>query len=615
MPMRAEAFVNAVWGRGLAPDPQITVSEWADKHRMLPQTAAEPGRWRTSRTPYLREAMDALSPSSPTERVVVMAGAQVGKTECGLNFIGAAIHNWPGLMLFVQPTVDAVRRTVRTRIDPLIEATPELANRIVKPGPRKAGNSAFFKGYPGGALACVGANSGVGLRSTPARFVLLDEVDAYPHDAGGDGDPVQLAIARTATFRGRRKILLTSTPTIEGISRIAAAYAESDQRKFHWPCPHCEEAFVAEWEHVHWPEGDPGKAYMACPSCGGIIEERDKAAMVRDGRWKSTATGDGRTAGFHVSGLISPFVTWAEIAADFVAAGKDPLRMQVWTNNNLGLPYEDRDTAPLSADVLQSRAVETDPSWIELLPEGVTVITAGADVQADRIEVEFVGWGAREENWSLDYQIVFGDPSRPEVWTALDQLLLRRFRHPRAVPDLPVSAGCIDAGYIPDRVHAFAHPRTGRRVWPTKGRGGPGIPPWPKRPPRPRRDGVPPTYIVGVDTLKTTLMARLRSGEECHFPADRDYWWFQGLVSERPIRKWTRGIPKIEWIVDPGVRNEPLDCRNYAAAALHGLYASGFFLDQAAAHTAEAPLRTEPDQESPPPAPVRRVVRSRYLGG
>ena len=614
-----KAIVDRAWRRGLEPDPQISVSEWANKYRMLPATAAEPGRWKTQRTPYLREPMDCLSVGSDVERVVIMAGAQVGKTEVGLNFLGAAIHLWPGLALFVQPTTEAARRTVRTRVDPMIEATSDLASRIVKPGPRKAGNSAFFKSYPGGAVAFVGANSGVGLRSTPARFVLLDEIDAYPLDAGGEGDPVQLAIARTATFRGRRKILLTSTPTVEGMSRIAAAYAESDQRKFFWPCPVCDEKFVARWELIQFQKDEPKNTYMACPSCGGVIEERDKVGMLNAGEWRATAAGDERTAGFHVSGLLSPFVTWAEIVQEFIVAKRDPLRLQVWTNTALGEPWEDRETAPLSPDVLIARAENTDQPWIELLPGGVAAITAGVDIQQDRIEVEFVGWGAQEENWSIDYQIIHGDPARPIVWEALDRLLTRRFRHPRAVPDLPVLATSIDSGYLTDRVMNFTAPRLQRRVWAIKGRGGPGIPPWPKRPPKPRRGGVAPTFILGVDTLKTTLMARLRSPESegpgvCHFPADRDVWWFSGLVSERPVRKYTRGVVRIEWIVDKGIRNEPLDCRNYATAALQGLYASGFSLSETVAQINQAPLRSSTNSDAiAPTRQTPRVIRSNFL--
>ncbi|HSI42118.1 MAG TPA: phage terminase large subunit family protein [Xanthobacteraceae bacterium] len=610
------AALDAAWRAGLTPDPQISVEAWATAHRILPATSAEPGRWRTSRTPYLAGIMDCLSSTSPIERVVVMAAAQVGKTEIGLNFTGSVIHLTPGAMLYVMPTTEAARRTVRTRVDPMIEATPELRDRVVTPGPRKAGNSAFLKSYPGGSVAFVGANSGVGLRSTPARFIVLDEVDAFPHDAGGEGDPVQLAIARTATFRGRRKILMMSTPTVEGVSRIASAYAESDQRRLYWPCPHCTEYRPFVWSAIQWPEDDPHRAFLACASCGGVIEERQKPILLANCRWQATGGGDGRTAGFHISGLASPFVTWSELALDFLASKRTAERLQVWTNTALGEPFEDRDTAPLAPDTLAARGAECDVPWTDLLPDGAAVITAGVDTQDDRIEVEWVAWGRGEESWSLDYAIVHGDTSRPEVWAALDALLLRRFRHPRAVQDLPVSAVAVDSGgHRTDMVMRFSAERLNRRVWAIKGRGGAGVPPWPRRPPKPLRARLAPVHMVGVDTLKHGLLTRLRidkpGAAACHWPADRDYFWFQGLVAERPVRRFTKGVARIEWVHDPGVRNEPLDCRVYATAALHGLYAAGLSLADAVARIESAELRTE----SPAPAAVPRqtVFRSNFM--
>ena len=609
------------WRAGLAPDPAISVTEWADRYRMLPASAAEPGRWKTRRTPYLKEIMDELSPSSPTEQVVIMKAAQVGGSEAGLNFLGAAIQNWPGLILHCSPTTESARRFGRTRLDPMLAATPELSSRIVTPGPRKAGNSTFLKQFPGGALSLVGANSAVSLRATPARFVVLDEIDGFPRDTDGEGDPVELAVKRTATFRGRRKILLISTPTLEGMSRIAAAYVETDQRKIFWPCHHCFEYFSPQWEHIHWPDGKPGKAHLDCPNCGGIHEERDKDKLLAASVWRATVPGsDGRRAGFHIIGVVSPFVAWAELARDFIAAKASTALMQVFVNTGLGLTYEDTETAPLAADVLIARATETDIPWTDLLPDGVAVITAGADVQMDRIEVEFTGWGAGERSWSLDYQVVWGDTSQDQVWQALDALLLRRFRHPRAVPDLHVAAAAIDAGFRTDRVLGFTQGRASRRVWAVKGRAGPGVKPWPSRPPKPKRGGVVPVHIVGVDPLKTTLLQRLRITEpapgHCAFPSDRDRSWFEMLTSERLVRKYVAGRLRLEWLVDRQVRNESLDCRVYATAALAGLRALAYDLDAAAAKMGAAPLRvTTLDNQPTEQKPQSRVIRSRYLEG
>ncbi|MEM6383442.1 MAG: phage terminase large subunit family protein [Pseudomonadota bacterium] len=578
--LRTEQLVREARLRGLRPEPQMTVSEWSDRNRLLPASNAEPRPWRTDRVPYLREIMDAASTGSRIERIAFMKGAQIGATEAGLNAIGYWIDHAPGLILGVWPSIDMVRRNSKTRIDPLIEDTPAISGKIAPPRSRDSGNTVALKEFPGGALILTGANSATGLRSTAARYLLLDEVDAFPHDVGDEGDPVALAIQRTVTFAGRRKILMISTPTIAGVSRIEKAYLESDQRRFYVPCPQCGTHQTLKWSGVAWPEGQPSKAHYVCQN-GCVIEERDKPEMLRRGEWRATAEGDGRTAGFHLSALYSPFEPWSEIAADFLASKRDPERLKTWTNLKLGEAFEDRDTAPLSAESIALRAEEPDTPWFDLLPDGVALITAGVDVQDDRLELEVVGWGIGEESWSLDYQIIAGDTSKPGVWDALDRHLLRRFRHLRDVPELPIAATAIDSGgHRTGEVMSFSAARLNRRVWAIKGRGGSGVPPWPRRPPKARRASVAPIHIVGVDNLKHTLMGRLRMEEGVgpgvvHVPVTRDHDWFAGLVAERAVRKYVKGVARLEWIHDRGVRNEPLDCRVYAMAALAGLRAHG----------------------------------------
>src|SRR5512140_434788 len=236
-----EAILRAAAAAGARPDPFLTISQWADKYRTLSQRAsAEPGPWRTDRTPYLKEIMDCLSPSSPAERVVFMKGAQIGATECGNNWIGYIIHQAPGPMMAVQPTVEMAKRNSKQRIDPLIEESHALRELVKDPRSRDSGNTILAKEFPGGVLVMTGANSAVGLRSMAARYLFLDEVDAYPGDVAGEGDPVNLALARTRTF-ARRKVLMCSTPKVTGLSRIEAAFEDSDQRHYWVPCPGCSE--------------------------------------------------------------------------------------------------------------------------------------------------------------------------------------------------------------------------------------------------------------------------------------------------------------------------------------------------------------------------------------
>jgi len=301
------AEILRAWGAGLTPDADLTVSEWADRHRMLSgRASAEPGRYRTARTPYMGEIMDRLSPGDPTQRIVFMKAAQVGATEAGNNWIGFVMHHAPGPMLAVQPTVELAKRNSRQRIDPLIEESPALRERVKPARARDSGNTQLSKDFPGGVLVLTGANSAVGLRSMPARYVFLDEVDAYPASADEEGDPVGLAEARSLTFAHRRK------------SRIEREYEASDRRRFFVPCPHCGEMQWLRFERLRWEKGKPETTAYHCDSCDAPIPEHHKAAMLAAGEWRATAEADDvRTVGFHLSALYSPpgWKSWASKAA------------------------------------------------------------------------------------------------------------------------------------------------------------------------------------------------------------------------------------------------------------------------------------------------------------
>jgi len=598
----AAELADRAWRAGLAPEPRLTVSEWADRHRVLPPTSAEPGRWRTDRVPYLRGIMDCLSTGSGVERVVFMKGAQIGGTEAGLNWLGYIAHHAPGLVLLVMPSLDMVRRNTRTRIDPMIEATPALSERIAPPRAKDSNNSAYSKSFPGGVLVMAGANSAAGLRSTPARYVFLDEVDGFPADADGEGDPVDLAMARTITFRAMRRILMVSTPTIAGESRIEAAFAESDQRRYHIPCPHCGAMHALAWANVRWPEGRPDRAEFVCPGCGATYSDGQKVAALGAGEWRATAAGDGRTAGFHLSALYSPFQPLGDIASAFVRVRKDPARLQVWVNTALGETWEDRGTATATPDGLAARREVLG----DTLPAGIAVLTMGVDVQGDRLEAQLVGWGRDEEAWILEHRVLWGDPSGPAVWADLDTLLLGTRAHPNLGP-LTIRAACVDSGGINTSAsYEFARARLARRVWAVKGRGGPGVKPWPARPSRGK--GGAPVFLVGVDSHKDTIAARLaiaEPGPGClHFAADLPPDFFEQLTAERIRTKYVSGRPVRSWVLHrDGARNEALDCLVYASAALHGLYSMGLRLNEEAAAAAGA--------RQPAARPV--VQRSRWL--
>ena len=570
------AFFN-----GLQPDPDFTVSEWADSYRFLSQkAAAEPGRWRTERTPYLREIMDCLSPMSPVQRVVFQAGAQVGKTETGNNWLGYIIHHAPGPMMMVQPTVDTAKRLSKQRLAPMIDETPVLRERIADARARDSGNTMMVKEFTGGVLVITGANSAVGLRSMPVRYLFLDEIDAYPSDIEGEGDPVALAERRTTTF-SRRKIYLSSTPTVKDISRIEREYLVSDQRRYFVPCPHCDHMQWLRWAQVKWTDDDPTTTAYCCEECGVLIEERYKTEMMAKGEWRATAEGDGKTAGFHLSSLYSPlgWKSWQAIVEEFIAAKGDAPSLKTWVNTVLGETWEEEYSAKVGADALQARAEFYDP---KVLPARVLAVTAGVDVQDNRLAVSLYGWGRDEESWVVGHQEIYGDPARPEVWAQLKNMLETPIDHELAEP-LTIAAACIDSGgHHTHDVYAFARDHRARHWYAIKGQSQKNKPAISK----PTRVDInwkgktlkasAEVWPVGTDTIKSVIYSRLKHNEPgagfVHFHAELPTEFYEQLTAEKQITKYVKGFPVREWTKKSGARNEALDTAVYAYAALQSLY-------------------------------------------
>jgi phage terminase large subunit GpA-like protein len=462
--------IDRAWRDGLTPDPLLSVSAWADQHRMLSSKAsAEPGRWRTARTPYLREIMDCLSPASPIERVVFMKGAQVGGTECGSCWIGYVIHHAPGPMMAVWPTVETAKRASKQRIDPLIEESPVLAALIAPARSRDAGNTILAKEFRGGVLVMTGANSAVGLRSMPVRYLFLDEVDGYPLDVEGEGDAISLAEARTRTFT-RRKIFIVSTPTIAGASSIEREYEASDQRRYFVPCPHCAHTQWLRFEQLRWERGQPETVTYVCESCEQPIAEHHKTAMLAQGQWRATATGAGRTAGFHLSSLYSPvgWRSWREIAAAWESAidktTGSASAIKTFKNTELGETWFEEGDAPDWQTLLERR----EDYRIGSVPRGGLLLVAGADVQKDRIEVSVWAFGRGKRAWLIEHRVLMGDTARDAVWTALDAMRRETWTHAGGA-QVPLARLAIDTGFATQEVYAFVRTCRDSRVMAVKG--------------------------------------------------------------------------------------------------------------------------------------------------
>jgi GH24 family phage-related lysozyme (muramidase) len=380
-----------------------------------------------------------------------MKAAQTGATEAGNNFIGFIIHQAPGPILAVQPTVELAKRNSQQRIDPLIEDSAELRKIVAPARSRDSGNTVLAKRFPGGQLVLTGANSATGLRSMPARYVFLDEVDAYPGDVDGEGDPIALAEARTATFGHRKKLFLVSTPTIKGLSRIEREYEASDQRRYFVPCPHCASMQWLQFERLRWDKGRPETAAYMCESCEAPITEAAKTDMLAKGEWRPTTEGSNpRTRGYHLSGLYSPvgWTSWADIARSWDEAQHNDAALKTAKNVLLGETWMESGEAPD-----WQRLYDRREQWnAGTVPERGLFLTAGADVQKDRIEVDVWAWGRGLESWLIDHVVIEGGPSDPACWLKLTRLLSQTWGHASG-KHMTIARLAIDTGFETSAVY------------------------------------------------------------------------------------------------------------------------------------------------------------------
>ena len=567
---------------GLKPDADLTVSEWADEHRMLSsKSSAEAGLWRTDRTPYLREIMDAMSANNTTQKVVFMAGAQLGKTEAINNVVGYLIAHAPGPALFVQPTIEMCKRLSKQRLDALIHETPCLKDKVAPARSRDSGNTMFSKEFPGGILLLAGANSATGLRSAPCRWVMLDECDAFPDDVDGEGDPCALAERRASTF-SRRKVILTSTPTVKEASRIETEYQAGDQRRYFVPCPHCDHFQTLEWKNLKWRDGDPKTAAYVCESCGAYIPEHHKSEMLRRGEWRATSTSlDPRTVSFHLSSLYSPlgWKSWEEIVGEFLRAKNDAPLLKTFVNTVLGETWEEEIGAKIGAESLSERA-EFYPAGE--IPSTACIVTAGVDVQDNRVAIGLYAWGEGEECWLISHTEIYGDPAGMKLWSQVDDVLLRDYPHEGGGVIRPVGIGVDSGGHYTSEVYTYARQRQRNGVFALKGQSIRNKPPIGK----PSKVDInykgqvlknsAEVFPVGSDTIKSTIFGRLKHNEPgpgyIHFHAEAGHEYFKQLTSERQVVRYVKGFAIREWKKRASDRNEALDCFVYSYSALHYLY-------------------------------------------
>lgn len=588
MSLSNSKFVREIYGRGLRPDQIFDLAEWSDRFRILSTKAsAEPGKWRTDRTPYLRKIMNCLSSSSPYEKVVFMKGSQIGASELGVCWLGYIIDKCPAPILIVQPTVDLAKKFSKQRIEPMLESTTCLIGKISKKKSRDSENTMFMKGFEGGVMLLAGSNSASGLRSMPIRYVLLDECDAYPDDVDGEGSAIDLAVRRTATF-SKRKLYIPSTPTIDGMSKIAALYENTDQNKYFVPCPDCGHMQTLEFDHLRVDRNEQGKPIYEtvryeCIECKSQIPEYKKTEMLSRGEWRATCVErvDRKVIGFHLNSLYSPvgWYSWTQAVKDYNEADGNPTKMKTFVNTVLGETWKEKGDAPDWRRLYDRRSDYP----IGVVPNGGCVLTAGVDVQKDRLEVGIIAWGRNMSNWWIDYRVYRGDTSDPKVWLEMSELMSEDFKHENGYV-LRISKMVVDSGFNTQMVYKFVSNQSPLKVMAVKGSDSlqtlvsnprsvsimeNGV----------RRRASMRLYMMGSSMIKHEVFAWLRAdnpleGQDppygfSHFPMFGDEF-FKGLSSEQLVKKKVRGYDRWYWhkIYD---RNEPLDIFVMARCGAHVL--------------------------------------------
>lgn len=569
----AEALARAVKNAKqlLRPPPDLKPSEWAETNVKIPIGNAVPGYIRFDNAPYQREPLDMMV-DPDCYRITLMWAAQVGKTQLALCGQAYHIAMKPVSQMMMQPSQGDLQVWMNSKFNPMVDANTSLQERLAKPRGRDGVNNSTMKSYPGGFLMFAWSGSPKTMRGRSAPFIVADEVDGY--EASEEGHPVGLIWQRAATFGDQRKLVEISTPTIKGESYIEKAFEAGDARRFFVPCPHCKTKQVLKWDNVFWEgqggEGEdvPSTARYVCHTCGSMWNDGERKAAIRAGEWIGERAFKGH-ASYHLSELYSTFRRLADIVQSYLdKIATDDL--QTFVNVSLAETWEEIGEQA-DPEGLMARVEEFNAP----VPMGGLVLTAGVDMQKDRLECEIVAWGHGEESWSVEYLVLWGDPLHNDVWEELEEVLSSTWLHESGA-QIPILAACVDTGGTGGSTQAayeWLRGKTGRRIFGIKG-----VPGWGKpvvQAPQRKRSGKNvrkiDLFLVGVDEAKLTVTRRLLNDKpgpgHCHFPNNRGADWFHQLTAEKLLTRYVKGFPVREWH-QTRPRNEALDCRVYALAAL-----------------------------------------------
>ena len=573
------AIKNAAF-EAFRPPKKLSLSDWANEHAYLSaESSAESGRWHT--LPYQKGIMDAIT-DPDVEQVTVMKSARVGYTKILNHTIAYYIHQDSCPIMVVQPTIEDAQGYSKEEIAPMLRDTKCLQGLVSEAKVKDGTNTILQKQFPGGTLSLVGANSPRGFRRVSRRIVMFDETDGYPASAGTEGDQIKLGIRRTEYY-WNRKIIAGSTPTVEDFSRIEKMYKESNQQRYFVPCPDCNHMQYLKWANMRWTDNEPETAAYACESCGVLIPHSKKRWMVERGEWRAGAEGNGKHVGFHIWAAYSysPNASWSNLVEEFLASKNDKEQLQTFCNTVWGEVWSDDYAAKIGADALMERAAkETYKKGTP--PKEVLLLTAGCDVQDDRLSLSVFGYGRNEECFLVDRVVISGSPSRKDVWAQLDEVLLNPYKNEDGA-ELKILAMAIDSGgHHTQEVYQYARERQHLGVIPIKGVGTKGKEVLSKPSKvevnyagKALRSSVR-LFSVGVDRVKTTLHNRLRNAEVgngyIHFYPSITPDYFEELTAERQVLKRKDGFDQRFWVKKGNARNEALDEWVYGYAALCRCY-------------------------------------------
>jgi phage terminase large subunit GpA-like protein len=585
IPAVLDALHNAA--QYLVPPPDLLPSVWAEKNIMIPVGNAKPGPIRFDNAPPQRGMIDVIKEPG-IRRVSYRLPAQFGKTTIQQCIIGYFIAHEPKSQIFVQPTQGDVQTFQETKLRPMLDANPVIRSKMAKARGRDGVNNSRIISYIGGWLMFAWAGSTRTLRGRSAPITHADEIDGF--ETTPEGDPGELLAQRAASFGDEALRTESSTPTITDASRIDTGFEEGDQRRYLVPCPHCEEPQDLKWENVTWQgrkstciddaeedleqEHFPETAAYVCECCGALWNDGERIAAIRTAEQKGygwTASKPFRGhASFTATEMASVFRRMRHIVQSYL----DKLvlgDLQSFVNVSLAQTYAEKgekaDPTGLMARAEDYRAE---------VPMGGLYLTAGIDMQQDRLEVEVVAWGVGEESWSIGYWVLWGDPLAGDVWTDLDELLASTFQHESGAV-MAISSACLDTGGTSGYTQAayeYGKGKTGRRLFLVKGVGGWGRPivEKPQRKQSGKNARKVDLFLVGTDEAKLIVMRRLvqtsQTGGFCHFPKDRNEEWYKQITAEKLGLRYLKGQPIREWTKPDRARNEALDCRVYALAAL-----------------------------------------------